>query len=123
MSVIRPERPADKLPSVTTAEIEGKSREFVRKESSRPAPNMDSEVTANSICAVLQRVAGTSLADIDDLVAQLTQLRDHLQHEARRVQSEIVGYAQISQAALQSTKAIAQGLAKFKRTVGGSPSR
>jgi cation transport regulator ChaC len=99
-------------------EMEGEIRDFVRRDvatSLRRQPESDSEVVANNIGALLQRVAGTSVQEIEKLISELQTLRDMLQTEAARVQREIVEYATLSQAAMQSTKIIAESLTQWKK--------
>ena len=99
------------------AYVEGEIREFVRRDVStlRRNPESESEMVANNIGSLLQRVAGTSVRDIDRLIAELQTLRDMLQTEGARVQREIVEYATLSQAAMQSTKIIAESLTHWKK--------
>jgi len=99
-------------------EMEGEIRDFVRRDvatSLRRQPESDSEAVANNIGALLQRVAGTSVQEIEKLIGELQTLRDMLQTEAARVQREIVEYATLSQAAMQSTKIIAESLTQWKK--------
>jgi hypothetical protein len=97
--------------------VEGEIREFVRRDVStlRRNPESESEMVANNISSLLQRVAGTSVRDIDRLIMELQTLRDMLQTEGARVQREIVEYATLSQAAMQSTKIIAESLTHWKK--------
>src|SRR5207249_8770462 len=67
-------------------------------------PEMDSELVANNISTLLQRVAGSSVQEIDRLISELQTLRDMLHEEGARVQREITEYAHLSQSAMQSTK-------------------
>jgi hypothetical protein len=99
-------------------EMEGEIRDFVRRDvatSLRRQPESESEVVATNIGALLQRVAGTSVQEIEKLIGELQTLRDMLQTEAARVQREIVEYATLSQAAMQSTKIIAESLTQWKK--------
>ncbi|QUS41222.1 hypothetical protein RPMA_22025 [Tardiphaga alba] len=82
-----------------------------------PAAPLDSstEATVNSVNSLIQRVAGTSLAEIEKLISELEGLRDLLHAEGQRVQREISGYAQLSQAAMKSTRLIADNVAQWKR--------
>jgi hypothetical protein len=77
------------------------------------------EATVNSVNSLIQRVAGTSLAEIENLISELESLRDLLHAEGQRVQREISGYAQLSQAAMKSTRMIADNVAQWKRTADG----
>src|SRR6516164_10867528 len=97
--------------------VEGEIREFVRRDVAtfRRQPESDSEVVANNIGTLLQRVAGTSVKEIDKLIVELQTLRDMLQSESARVQREIVEYASLSQAAMQSTRIIADSLSSWKK--------
>ena len=104
--------------------VEGDIREFVRRDSAslrRTAPEADSELVANNISILLQRIAGSSVQEIDRLIVELRSLRDVLHQEGSRVQREIAEYAQLSQSAMQSTKVIAESLGKWKDAGEWSP--
>lgn len=100
--------------------VEGEIREFVRRDGQalRRAPESDSEVVAHNIATLLQRVAGTSVQEVDRLIGELQQLREMLHQEGARVQREITEYAHLSQSAMQSTKIIAESLAHWKSEGG-----
>ena len=116
MSAVRTERLGND-PQFNTAEFEGEIREFVRKDvaSLRRLPEGGSEVFVSNLNSIVQRVAGSSVAEIDNLISELERLREHLHHEGQRVQSEVVAYAQMSQAAMRSTKIIVESVAHFKQ--------
>lgn len=118
--------------SVAASEVEAGIRDFVRNDIAylrRPTPSMvggtdmpvdqTAEATVNSVNSLIQRVAGTSLAEIENLVSELEALRDLLHAEGQRVQREISGYAQLSQAAMKSTRMIADNVAQWKQTADG----
>jgi hypothetical protein len=98
-------------------QVEGEIREFVRRDIAtlRRQPESDSEMVASNIGTLLQRVAGTSVKEIDKLIAELQTLREMLHTEGARVQREIVDYATLSQAAMQSTRIIAESLTHWKK--------
>ena len=98
--------------------VEGEIREFVRRDgaSLRRAPENDSEMVANNISKLLQRVAGTSVQEIDRLIAELQTLRQLLNDQGARVQREITEYAQLSQSAMQSTKIFGESLSQWKKS-------
>jgi hypothetical protein len=102
----------------TSAEsaVEGEIREFVRRDVAtlRRSPEAESGVVANNIGTLLQRVAGSSVQEIDRLIGELQTLRELLQSKGERIQREIAEYSQLSQSAFQSTKIIAESLAKSK---------
>ena len=105
------------------SEVEGEIREFVRRDAAafRRQPASDSELVASNISSLLQRVSGSSVQEIDRVICELQALRETLHSEGARVQREIVEYASLSQAAMQSTKILAESLTHWKR-VSDAPS-
>ena len=111
------------------SELEAGIRDFVRNDIAylrRPAMAADTapldasaEATVNNVNSLIQRVAGTSLAEIEKLISELESLRDLLHAEGQRVQREISGYAQLSQAAMKSTRMIADNVTQWKRAADG----
>jgi hypothetical protein len=118
--------------NAAASEVEAGIRDFVRNDIAylrRPAtgaPNSGEtaletaqEATVNNVNSLIQRVAGTSLAEIENLISELEALRDLLHAEGQRVQREISGYAQLSQAAMKSTRMIADNVTQWKRSAEG----
>jgi hypothetical protein len=115
------------------SEVEAGIRDFVRNDvaylrrpggpgtpsSSEAAAESSADAAVNTVNSLIQRVAGTSLAEIENLIAELESLRDLLHAEGQRVQREISGYAQLSQAAMKSTRMIADNVSQWKRTADG----
>ncbi|ABE41213.1 hypothetical protein [Rhodopseudomonas pseudopalustris] len=120
------------------SEVEAGIRDFVRNDIAylrRPSPGTlnsadssalasssaaqpleaSAEATVSSVNSLIQRVAGTSLAEIENLIGELEALRDLLHAEGQRVQREISGYAQLSQQAMKSTRMIADNVSQWKR--------
>ena len=116
------EKPLD-LDHAFEAARERELREFVRRDgaSVRRTPETDGEPVANNIGTLFERVAGTSMQEIDDLIAGLRTLRSLLQDRGARVQRELAEYAHLSQSAMESTKIIAEGLVQWKK-IGDWPS-
>ena len=110
-------------------EVEAGIRDFVRNDVAylrRPALAPDTapldanaEATVNHVNSLIQRVAGTSRAEIEKLISELESLRDLLHAEGQRVQREISGYAQLSQAAMKSTRMISDNVTQWKRAADG----
>ena len=105
------------------AAVEAEICEFVRRDgaSLRRAPETDGELVANSVVTLLQRVAGTSVQDIDGLISELQILRETLQEQGARVERKLAEYAHLSQSAMQSTKIIAESLAQWRQVGDWSP--
>jgi hypothetical protein len=87
---------------------------ILRDAALRRGSENESEGVADNLGAMLQRVGDTSLREIDRVVSELNSIRDALETEGRRVQNEIVKYAHLSQASMQSTKTIAESVAQWK---------
>ncbi len=68
----------------------------------------------SELAALVQRASGTSVQEIQKLIAELQILRDMLQNEAARVQREIVKYAILTQGARQSMRTISESLSFWK---------
>jgi hypothetical protein len=106
------------------ADVEAGIREFVRNDvaylrrpfpAATPAEESDTaEATVNNVNSLIQRVAGSSLGEIEKLIDELENLRSLLHAEGERVQREIAGYAQLSQSAMKSTRLIAENMAQWK---------
>ena len=101
------------------AEVEGGIRDLVSRDVAEPRRQIanhgnDSESVINNLGLLLQRVSVNSVNEIDELIAELKMLREQLQHDGERMAREIVGYASLSQAAMQSTKILTDSLTSRK---------
>ena len=109
-------------------EVEAGIRDFVRNDIAylrRPNPanpevqEPTHEATVSNVNSLIQRVAGASLGEIEKLISELESLRELLHAEGQRVQREISGYAQLSQAAMKSTRMISDNVQQWKRSAEG----
>ncbi len=126
MNVVRTEKlegTETELDGAAATEVEAGMREFVRNDVAylrRPAGDasleQNSEATVHNLNSLIQRVAGTSLSEITNLISELESLREWLHAEGQRVQREISGYAHLSQATIKSTRMIAENVAQWKRS-------
>jgi hypothetical protein len=71
------------------------------------------------VCSLVQQVAGISLDQLDDVIVDLRNLRDFLHREGVRVQREISGFLQLNEAAIGSTKFIADNVRQWKEGARG----
>jgi hypothetical protein len=111
---LKPEMPAEE--QGVKAEVESEIRDVVHRDVSQlRRTQADGTEAVNNINSLVQRVAGSSLREIDHLIRELEALREYLHNEGERVQREIAGYAQLSQAAMNSTKIIAESVAHWKK--------
>ncbi len=117
---------AEKTDSAPTAggEFEGEIREFIRRDVA-PWRKWTSEAPADtpgeSVNQLVQRVAGASMNEIDNVIVELQTLRETLRKEGERVQREIGAYASLSQAAMASMKIIADSMVQWRASAGQSP--
>ena len=103
-----------------SSEFEGEIREFIRRDVAhlrRAQPDGASEQAVTNINSLLDRVSGSSVTEIDSLIADLRNVRDFLKTEGERVQREIASYAQLSQVAMTSVKIIAESMGQWKSQV------
>jgi hypothetical protein len=131
MNGIRPEKVESETEvEGAVSEVEAGIRDFVRNDiaylrrppalnGAEPALDQNADAAVTNVNSLIQRVAGNSLAEIENLIAELESLRDVLHAEGQRVQREISGYAQLSQAAMKSTRMIADNVAQWKRAADG----
>jgi hypothetical protein len=122
-----PDKPAserrtpEKLGAISEAAanaFEGEIREFVRRD---VAPRRQStaggetlEPVADNLNALIRRVSGASMEEIDRVIAELQTVRDMLRHEGERVSREIAGYASLSHAAMTAMKVIGESVTQWK---------
>ena len=122
MSVSKPERTNENeqasVAAATAAveQVEGEIRAFVRRDIStfRRPRTETGDVAVDNISSVIDRVSGASVAEIDRVIAELSRVREMLRTEGERVQRELAGYANLSQAAMTSMKIIADSVTKWK---------
>ena len=62
------------------------------------------------LASLIRSVGMTSITDIDNLVSELQDVRNHLQSEGERIRAEIVRYTALTGAASASVKIILDAL-------------
>lgn len=114
-------RPLDRLNDVDEAmnAFEGEIREFVRRDVSgqrRPLITEPTHEEANpdNVNALIQRVSGASMEEIDRVIAELRNMREMLRGEGDRVSREISSYASLSHAAMTAMKVISDSLSQWR---------
>src|SRR5471030_1168877 len=107
--------------------FEGEIREFVRRDVSflrRPHNEAEpaTDPVADNLNALIRRVSGASMEEIDRVILELQSVRDMLRKEGERVSREIGSYASLSHAAMTAMTVIADSLAQWK-SAPGKPSQ
>lgn len=119
-------RPPEKLGEIdqTAANaFEGEIREFVRRDVAflrrqRGDADQSTEPVAENLNALIRRVSGASMEEIDRVIAELQSVRDMLNKEGDRVNREIAGYASLSHAAMTAMKVIGDSITQWKSAPG-----
>jgi hypothetical protein len=104
---------------VAAAAIEGEIREFVRRDVAAPRlqpseVNAVADPAVESLNALVQRVAGASIGEIDRVIDELQGVRDMLRNEGDRVNRELAGYASLSRASMTAMRVIADSIKQWK---------
>jgi len=116
-------RPPEKLGAIDQAAaanaFEGEIREFVRRDVAflrrqRGDGEQAVEPVAENLNALIRRVSGASMEEIDRVIAELQSVRDMLSKEGDRVSREIAGYASLSHAAMTAMKVIGDSVTQWK---------
>jgi hypothetical protein len=116
------EKPASEKTNETDQAVtafEGDIREFIRRDVTflrrrMPEGQTGGEAEAENVNALIRRVSGSSLEEIDRVILELRTVRDMLRDEGERVTREVAGFASLNHAAVTSMKVIADSLAKWR---------
>ncbi len=116
-----PRHALDKLGQVDAAvsAFEGEIREFVRRDVSvarraRGDVEQAADPVAENLNALIKRISGVSMEEIDRVIGELQSVRDMLRTEGERVSREVAGYASLSHAAMTAMKVIGESLTQWK---------
>jgi hypothetical protein len=79
----------------------------------KPQPDVVGDVN-QAIGALIDKVSGTSIAEIEKLISDLETVRNYLKTEGDRIQQEMARYAHLSDTASASVKIIAERLGQWR---------
>lgn len=101
--------------------FEGEIREFVRRDVTFPHRQRNgadavADPATENLNALIRRVAGASMDEIDRVILELQSVRDMLRNEGERVSRELAGYASLSHAAMTAMKVIGDSLKQWRDT-------
>jgi hypothetical protein len=106
---------AKRVADMDETSLECQIREFVRKDNTPIRASTEaSESAVNGVCSLVQRVAGTSLEEIDNMIVELQKLRVFLVSEGERLQRELADYGKLTTATLRSSRIITDSLPNCK---------
>jgi hypothetical protein len=122
-----PQRLGD-VDQAAASAVEGEIREFVRRDvtfarGNRNGVEPNNEPVADNLNALIRRVSGASMEEIDRVILELQGVRDMLRGEGERVSREIAGYASLSHAAMTAMTVIAESLKQWKSAPAAPRSR
>jgi hypothetical protein len=118
-AITKPERSAHEAATATSA-VEGEIREVVRRDHAMRRRSDPTEANADHFNSLIERLAGTSVKEIDNLIAELQSVRNYLMAEGERVQRELTSYARATEAALSSVKLITESMGQWENSAGAS---
>jgi hypothetical protein len=103
--------------------LDEKMRELI-DESATP----DELGDASDVSALLERMSGLSLAEMDSSIRELQKARNFLLNERERLRLEIAEHLRLTKAALGSARAVSASIGSFAdgvpaRNVGSAPGR
>lgn len=87
----------------------------------RQVGNGNDETSASDLGTLLRGVAEQSIHEVEVLIDELRGLRKKLQSDGDRIQSDIEGYAELSQGVMQLTAIISDSVKKIPGTSNISP--
>ena len=98
--------------------FEGDIREFVRRDLSRLQQQISEAGPTNdppeSLEALIGRIGGASIEEIDRVLRALQEVRNHLCNERERLSHEVARYASLSRMSMTAMKAISDSLKQSK---------
>ena len=69
--------------------------------------------TDTEIAPLIQQVAATSIAEIDELMAELQEAKNYLQSEGERIEQETVRYTNLTQMASATVRIISDAVSQW----------
>jgi hypothetical protein len=119
------------LPRMTIAEIDDALTRFVLQDTTqlhqeaevplRASADPESAAqAATGINAIVQRVADTSLDQLDDAIVDLRGLHDFLHNEGERIQQQVSGFVQLNKVVREAADLVI-GSAKSRRVAKADP--
>jgi hypothetical protein len=92
----------------------------------RPAPHEPASATVpdqTDAIAIIQRVSGLSIGELDKTIHELQKVRAFLVSEEERIRREMADYLKLTHAAINSTKTMAESIAHFGSVLGDAGKR
>jgi chromosome condensin MukBEF ATPase and DNA-binding subunit MukB len=112
------EKPVD-VDQAAVNEFESEMREFLRRDLSLLNQQLSEAgpatgPTAESLDALIRRVGGASIEEIDRVIHELQEVRNQLCNERERLSHEIARYTSLSHLSMTAMKSISDSLKQSK---------
>ena len=110
----------------TVNAFESEIREFVRRDVSLPQQSdadPANDRTPENLNALIRRIAGASIAEVDRVILELEGVRNMLRDEGERLDHEVARYANLTHMSMAAMKAIADSLKQSKGAPNTSAER
>jgi hypothetical protein len=108
MNIVRP-----RALSRNESAIEMDMSNLLREKSSK-ASNHSGEEARVEVSALVSRISGQSISDVDDLIEGLHDIRKQLDDERDRLEHGIRSYAAFSQSVIDLANVVSEGMAAIK---------
>jgi hypothetical protein len=96
--------------SSSGAAFEMDMRHLLREKNSKTS-NHEGEQAGSEVSAMISRISGQSISDVDDLIRGLQGLRKKLGDEGDRLERDIRSYAAFSQSVVDLANIVSEGMA------------
>jgi hypothetical protein len=70
--------------------------------------------TDPEMAPLIQKLCATSIAEIERLIAELREAKDHLQSERERIEREVARYMRLTEMALTTAKIISDAVSQWR---------
>jgi hypothetical protein len=89
--------------------------------SSIPPAETELEAGGDKFSSLIKTMGAPSIVELEKIIGELQQARTYLQAESERIERETVGYAELSQTAMESVRIIAETVGEWRKA--GHPVR
>ena len=87
----------------------------------RRAEWVELEAGGDKFSSLIKTMGAPSIVELEKIIGELQQARTYLQAESERIERETVGYAELSQTAMESVRIIAETVGEWRKA--GHPVR
>jgi hypothetical protein len=86
-----------------------------------PPAEGEADPGGDTFASLIQKISALSVAELERMIDELQEARSYLQAEGERIEREAIGYAALSQTALESVRIISDTVSEWRKA--GHPVR